>query len=98
MRLGQYCRSGERPGNGRWSATRGSSATWMNSGHFGPRSWDMPHSDLTLTDEVRAILSVRGKTGEREVVCNKGVERYLDELRSFRTEELGHAPLRSDPD
>jgi integrase len=43
----------------------------------------------TLTDEVRAILSVRGKTGEREVVCNKGVERYLDELRSFRSGELG---------
>jgi integrase len=46
----------------------------------------------TLTDEVRAILLVRGKTGEREVVCNKGVERYLDELKSFRTQELGNAP------
>jgi hypothetical protein len=30
------------------------------------------------------------------VVCNKGVERYLDELRSFRTEELGHSP--TDPE
>jgi integrase len=46
----------------------------------------------TLTDEVRAILSVRGKTGEREVVCNKGVERYLDELRSYRAEESGNPP------
>jgi hypothetical protein len=27
-----------------------------------------------------------------EVVCNKGVERYLDELRSFRTEESGNPP------
>jgi integrase len=45
-----------------------------------------------LTDEVRAILSVRGKTGEREVVCNKGVERYLDEIRSFRTEKLRRCP------
>jgi hypothetical protein len=26
------------------------------------------------------------------VVCNKGVERYLDELRSYRTEELGLSP------
>jgi integrase len=54
--------------------------------------WRDVSTTRTLTDEVRAILSVRGKTGEREVVCNKGVERYLDELRSFRTEELGLCP------
>jgi integrase len=51
--------------------------------------WRDVSATRTLTDEVRAILSVRGKTGEREVVCNRGVERYLDELRSFRTKELG---------
>jgi integrase len=54
--------------------------------------WRDVSTTRTLTDEVRAILSVRGKTGEREVVCNKGVERYLDELRSFRTGELGFPP------
>jgi len=54
--------------------------------------WRDVSTTRTLTDEVRAILSVRGKTGEREVVCNRGVERYLDELRSFRTEELGLCP------
>lgn len=54
--------------------------------------WRDVSTTRTLTDEVRAILSVRGKTGEREVVCNKGVERYLDKLRSYRAEELGHAP------
>jgi integrase len=54
--------------------------------------WRDVSTTRTLTDEVRAILSVRGKTGEREVVCNRGVERFLDELRTFRTEELGHAP------
>jgi integrase len=54
--------------------------------------WRDVSTTRTLTDEVRAILSVRGKTGEREVVCNKGVERYLDELRSFRAEELGNVP------
>ena len=54
--------------------------------------WRDVSTTRTLTDEVRAILLVRGKTGEREVVCNKGVERYLDELRSFRTEELGITP------
>ena len=51
--------------------------------------WRDVSETRTLTDEVRAILSVRGKTGEREVVCNRGVERYLDELRSYRTKELG---------
>jgi hypothetical protein len=35
------------------------------------------------------ILSFRGKTGEREVVCNKRVERYSDELGAFRSGELG---------
>jgi integrase len=54
--------------------------------------WRDVSTTRTLTDEVRAILSVRGKTGEREVVCNKGVERYLDELRSFRSDELGLPP------
>jgi integrase len=54
--------------------------------------WGQVSTTKTLTDEVRAILSVRGKTGEREVVCNHGVDRYLDELRSFRKEELGHPP------
>ena len=54
--------------------------------------WRDVSTTRTLTDEIRAILSVRGKTGEREVVCNMGVERYLDELRSFRTQELGHQP------
>jgi integrase len=54
--------------------------------------WRDVSTTRTLTDEVRAMLSVWGKTGEREVVCNKGVERYLDELRSYRTEELGLCP------
>ena len=38
MRFGQCCPSGERPGNGRWSATRGWSAIWKSSGPTGPRS------------------------------------------------------------
>ena len=54
--------------------------------------WRDVSTTRTLTDEVRAVLSVRGKTGHREVVCNRGVERYLAELRSYRTVELGHSP------
>ncbi|MFG3596471.1 hypothetical protein [Bradyrhizobium sp. RDI18] len=66
--------------------------TGIRIGEARKLKWRDASTTRTLTDEVRAILSVRGKTGEREVVCNRGVERYLDELRSFRTEELGHSP------
>jgi integrase len=54
--------------------------------------WRDVSTTRTLTHEVRAVLSVRGKTGAREVVCNRGVERCLDKLRTYRTEELGHSP------
>jgi integrase len=54
--------------------------------------WRDVSTTRTLTDEIRGILSVRGKTGEREVVCNRGVERFLGELRSYRTGELGEIP------
>jgi integrase len=51
--------------------------------------WRDVSETRTLTDDIRAILSVRGKTGEREVVCNRGVERYLDELSTYRRQEVG---------
>jgi integrase len=54
--------------------------------------WRDVSTTRTMNAVVRAVLSVRGKTGEREVVCNKGVEGCLDELRSFRSQELGHPP------
>jgi len=54
--------------------------------------WRDVSTTRTLTDEVRALVLVRGKTGEREVVCNRGVERYLEQLRTFRTEELDEFP------
>lgn len=66
--------------------------TGIRVGEARKLKWRDVSSTRTLTDEVRAILSVRGKTGQREVVCNKGVESCLDELRSFRSQELGHDP------
>jgi integrase len=54
--------------------------------------WRDISSTVTLTQEARAVLTVRGKTGEREVVCNVGVDRFLDKLKQFRQEELGHVP------
>jgi hypothetical protein len=40
-----------------------------------------------LSGQKRLIFTVRGKTGEREVVCNETVERYVERLRNFRSEE-----------
>ena len=63
--------------------------TGLRVGEARRLKWRDVSTTRTLTDEVRAVMVVWGKTGEREVVCNKGVERYLDDLRSYRTQELG---------
>ena len=36
----------------------------------------------------RLVFTVRGKTGERELVCNAGVETWVAELRAYRETEL----------
>jgi integrase len=41
-----------RPGNVRWSVTRGSSATWMSSGHSGPRSWGFAHRTRNTSSAI----------------------------------------------
>ena len=52
--------------------------------------WDVS-STKTLTGDRRLVFTVRGKTGEREVVCNAGVETWVAELEAHRTAELGGA-------
>ena len=54
--------------------------------------WRDVSETRTLTGDVRIVLTVRGKTGEREVVCNEGVNQYLRDLLEFRQAELSHAP------
>jgi integrase len=51
--------------------------------------WRDLSSTRTESGETRLIFTVRGKTGEREVVCNEHVERYIERVRKFRTEEIG---------
>jgi integrase len=51
--------------------------------------WRDVSATKTLTGEIRMVFTVRGKTGEREVVCNEGVDRCLCELSAYRAEELG---------
>jgi integrase len=50
--------------------------------------WRDISSTKTLTGEKRLVFTVRGKTGEREVVCNERVETYIDRLRQFRSTEV----------
>jgi site-specific recombinase XerD len=49
--------------------------------------WRDISSTKTLSGQKRLIFTVRGKTGEREAVCNETVERYGERLRNFRSEE-----------
>jgi integrase len=62
--------------------------------------------DISATSTVQGqplvIFRVQGKTGEREVVCNKQVNWYVKKLREFRMAEIGHInpdePLFCHPD
>lgn len=58
--------------------------------------WTDVSSTKTQTDEIRIVLYVTGKTGNREVVCNEGVKRYITRLYNFRKDELGEEPPRSE--
>ncbi len=59
--------------------------------------WRDISSTNTLNGEKRVIFTVRGKTGEREVVCMASVERYIDRLRKFRAEESEKKLNRDEP-
>ena len=50
--------------------------------------WRDISSTKTLSGQKRLIFTVRGKTGEREVVCNETVKRYVEQLQNFRSEEV----------
>ena len=42
-------------------------------------------------------LDVNGKTNHRKVISQPGVENHLDELKKFRTVDLGEEPKRDEP-
>jgi integrase len=54
--------------------------------------WSDVSNTRTLKGGNRMVLNVTGKTGNREVVCNKNVESYLKRLYEFRKEEFGSNP------
>ena len=61
--------------------------TWGSGRSFALGEPHALRSTKTLSGQKRLIFTVRGKTGEREVVCNETVEGYVERLRNFRSEE-----------
>jgi integrase len=57
-------------------------------------TWDDVTRETYDEDETgtRVLLNVKGKTGIREVVCNKGTEVYFMRLYDHRKEELNSHP------
>ena len=47
----------------------------------------------TSEGDARVVFAVKGKTGAREVVCNRDVAKYVQRLRAFRTAEVGAIKL-----
>lgn len=58
--------------------------------------WRDISTTRTLSGEIRLVLTVRGKTGEREVVCNQGTDMLVAELRQYREAELSTKPTMNE--
>jgi integrase len=55
--------------------------------------WGDISETRTTGGNARVVFRVKGKTGAREVVCNRDVAKYLQRLRDFRTAEVGAVKL-----
>ncbi len=58
--------------------------------------WQDIGTTKTIDGDNRTVLRVDGKTGSREVVCNKGAEDYLKRLYDYREKERGDKPPLSE--
>ena len=58
--------------------------------------WSNISTTKDILGDERVVISVKGKTDRRDVVCNVGIERYLKRLWEFRSKELGHSPDKSE--
>ena len=72
-----------------------------NSGiRCGTECRSLKWSDISTTKDMmgdeRVVISVKGKTDRRDVICNVGIENYFKRLYEFRTKELGHPPPPSE--
>ena len=97
MRFGQSCPSGEKPGNGRWSPTRGSSATVVAL----PIAAAVPVSSPSIANEAspdQALIEL-GKAFDAGVArwnwCNLKSEEVEDEAE---LRALDDAQMKSLPD
>ena len=60
----------------------------MRTGEARKLTWRDVSYTRTLTGDRRLVFTVRSKTGEREVVCNVGVEQWVAELEQHRRIEI----------
>jgi integrase len=60
----------------------------LRTGEARRLTWRDVSSTKTLTGERRLVFTVRGKTGQREVFCNAGVETWVAELEIYRRSEV----------
>ena len=70
-----------------------------NSGiRCGTECRSLKWSDISTTKDMmgdeRVVISVKGKTDRRDVICNVGIENYFKRLYEFRTKELGFLTLK----
>lgn len=69
----------------------------LRTGEARRLTWRDVSSTKTLTGEKRLVFTVWGKTGEREVVCNAGVETWIAEPKTHREMEVGAPVSPSEP-
>ena len=71
--------------------------TGIRIGEMRPCRWLDLSSGIGDDGEERLIFSVDGKTGRRNAVGNKGVERYIKRIWDFRVAELKSQPDMNEP-
>ncbi len=59
-------------------------------------TWDRIRTEKYENDEERIVLSVEGKTGRRDVVCNPDTGIYFDRLWDFRSSEATDGVVPTD--
>ena len=70
--------------------------TGMRVGELRRVRWRDVSQVSTIDGESRLSFRVVGKTGERVVISNRGVEEYVSRLWKFRTEEKGMTKNKGD--
>ncbi|MBL4837286.1 MAG: tyrosine-type recombinase/integrase [Kordiimonadaceae bacterium] len=69
----------------------------IRTGEAQTLTWASIFDTVTIDGDKRKVLSVVGKTGAREVVCNESVNDHIIRLKDLRIDELKSEPPLSEP-